>query len=122
VDGVPPYRLVFSFGASLMYRLLVKWNIYCWTSLFRAYRQPVIKSVSIQSNDFLMLTEVLVNSIRAGYKVVEYPTTLHVRTFGQSSMKIARVTKAHLLFQWEILKARLMGKSGPVSPVRRQAS
>ena len=115
VDGVPPYRLVFSYGASLLYRILVKWNIYCWTALFRAYRQPVIKTISFESNDFLAGTELLVNALRAGYKVVEYPTTLRVRTFGQSSLKIARVTKTHLQFQFAILKARLTGnKSGPV--------
>lgn len=115
VDGVPAYRLVFSFGAALLYRILVKWNIYCWTALYRAYRQPVIKTVPFESDDFLADTELLVNALRAGYKVVEYPTTLRVRTFGQSSLKVARVTKTHLQFQWAILKARFTGnKSGPV--------
>lgn len=122
VDGVPGYRLLLSHGASLLYRLLVKWNLYCWTSLFRVYRQSVVKNVTFESNDFLMLTEILVNALRAGYKVVEYPTTLHVRTFGQSSLKIARVVRAHLKFQWAVVKTRLMGKSGPVSHVRRQSS
>ena len=39
VDNVPAYRLFFSRGASFLYRLLVQWNLYTWTALFRAYRR-----------------------------------------------------------------------------------
>lgn len=120
VEGVPAYRLTFSFGASLLYRLLVKWNIHTWTALFRAYRRPVIENVSFESNDFLAGTELLVNAIRAGYTVTEYPTTLRVRTFGQSSLKIARVTKAHLKFQANLLWHTLTGQNAvAVKPARR---
>jgi dolichol-phosphate mannosyltransferase len=107
VEGVPRYRLLFSYGASLLYRILVRWNIYCWTALFRAYKRPVIENVTFESDDFLAGTELLVNAIRAGYTVAEFPTTLHVRTFGQSSIKIARVTKAHLRFQARLLWASI---------------
>lgn len=103
VEGVPRYRLLFSYGASFLYRVLVRWDIYCWTALFRAYRRPVIDTVTFESDDFLAGTELLVKAIHAGYKVAEFPTTLHVRTFGQSSIRIARVTKAHLKFQARLL-------------------
>jgi dolichol-phosphate mannosyltransferase len=119
VEGVPPYRLLFSFGASLLYRLLVNWHIYCWTALFRAYRARVIQTVRFDSDDFLAGTELLVNALRSGYTVSEYPATLRVRTFGQSSMKIARVTLAHLRFQLRLLRARLFGnRAGPISAAR----
>ncbi|MHB8626254.1 MAG: glycosyltransferase family 2 protein [Aggregatilineales bacterium] len=110
VEGIPAFRLMFSFGASLLYRLLVSWRIHTWTALFRAYRQAVIKKISFQSNDFLAGTELLVNAYRQGFTVAEFPTTLHVRTFGQSSIKIARVTLAHIKFQTKILLAALRGK------------
>jgi dolichol-phosphate mannosyltransferase len=116
VEGVPRYRLMFSFGASLLYRLLVSWKIHTWTALYRAYRRPVIDSVKFESNDFLAGTELLVKAMRAGYTVSEFPTTLHVRTFGQSSIKIARVTKAHLKFQARLLKAMLTGQDVQVQP------
>jgi dolichol-phosphate mannosyltransferase len=90
-----------------LYRLLVSWKIHTWTALYRAYRRPVIENVTFESNDFLAGTELLVKALRAGYKVSEFPTTLHVRTFGQSSIKIARVTKLHLKFQLRLLKAML---------------
>jgi dolichol-phosphate mannosyltransferase len=116
VEGVPRYRLLFSFGASLLYRLLVSWKIHTWTALYRAYRRPVIENVTFESNDFLAGTELLVKALRAGYKVSEFPTTLHVRTFGQSSIKIARVTKLHLKFQLRLLKAMLTRSEVEVRP------
>jgi dolichol-phosphate mannosyltransferase len=110
VEGVPQYRLVFSFGASLLYRLLVSWRIHTWTALYRAYKRRVVDTISFESNDFLAGTEILVKALQAGYRVSEFPTTLHVRTFGQSSIKIARVTRSHLQFQWRILLQSFFGK------------
>jgi dolichol-phosphate mannosyltransferase len=107
VEGVPRYRLVFSYGASLLYRLLISWKIYCWTALFRAYRRQVIETVSFKSNDFLAGTELLVKARKAGFKVIEYPTVLRQRTYGQSSMKVAKVTRSHLRFQWQLLLEKL---------------
>jgi dolichol-phosphate mannosyltransferase len=103
VEGVPRYRLLFSYGASLLYRLLVNWHVHTWTALFRAYRREVIETVGFESEGFLAGTELLIKAIKAGYKVSEFPTTLHVRTFGQSSIKIYRVTKAHLQYQLRLL-------------------
>ncbi len=109
VEGVPRYRLLFSFGASLLYRILVSWRLHTWTALYRAYRRRVVETVSFESDDFLAGTELLVKACRAGYSVSEFPTTLHVRTFGQSSIRIARVTLSHLKFQARLLKAALFG-------------
>lgn len=119
VQGVPGYRLIFSKGASLLYRLLVKWDVYCWTALFRAYRRPVIENISFASNGFLAGTEILVGAIQQGYTVTEFPTILSVRTFGQSSIKIARVTKAHLRYQLHLLSQSILGKGEQQHPVRR---
>jgi dolichol-phosphate mannosyltransferase len=113
VEGVPRYRLLFSFGASLLYRLLVKWHVHTWTALFRAYHRRVIENVTFESNDFLAGTELLVKALQAGYTVSEFPTTLRVRTFGQSSLKIARVTKAHLKFQMRILRSSIVRTPPP---------
>jgi len=110
VEGVPGYRLLFSFGASLLYRLLVKWNIHTWTALFRAYRRKVIDTIMFESDGFLAGTELLVKALQAGFTAAEFPTVLRVRTFGQSSIKIARVTRSHLQFQLRILAAKIMRK------------
>ena len=117
VEGVPGYRLMFSFGASLLYRVLVSWKIHTWTALYRGYRRRVVDTITFESNDFLAGTEILVKAIQAGFSVTEFPTTLHVRTFGQASIKIARVTRSHLKFQWRLLLQSLFGKPAfPAAP------
>ncbi len=121
VEGVPGYRLIFSFGASLLYRILVSWRIHTWTALYRAYRRRVVETITFESNDFLAGTEILVKAIQAGFRVTEFPTTLHVRTFGQSSIKIARVTRSHLKFQWRLLLQSLFGKRAFPQVVERSS-
>jgi dolichol-phosphate mannosyltransferase len=113
VMNVPQYRLLFSYGASLLYRLLVSWHIHTWTALFRAYRRAVIEAVTFESDDFLAGAEILVRTIQKGYRVTEYPTTLHSRTFGQSSIRIAKVTIAHIKFQLRLLKEGVFPASRP---------
>ena len=107
VIDVPGYRLILSRGSSLIYRLLVNWHLHTYTSLFRVYRNIVIKSVPFKSNGFLAGTEILVNGMLMGYKVAEYPSVLHSRVAGTSKAKIIRTIRAHLGFQWHILLYRL---------------
>lgn len=105
VEGVPKYRLLFSFGASLLYRLLVNPHIHTWTALFRAYRRSVVTTTTFETNGFLCNTEMLINAIKNGYKVKEFPTVLHTRQFGQSNIRIAQVTISHLKYQAHLLSA-----------------
>jgi dolichol-phosphate mannosyltransferase len=107
VAAVPPYRLLLSRGSSLLYRLLVGWNVYTYTALFRAYRWMVLEHVPFESNGFLAGTELLVNGLLLGYRVAEYPTVRHSRAHGVSSAKIMRTILAHLRFQWRVLLHRL---------------
>lgn len=103
VAGVPAYRLLLSRSSSAIYRLLASRRVYTYTALFRAYRREVIESVPFYASGFLAGTELLVNGIRMGYRVAEYPTVLHARAFGVSKAKIMRTVKAHLGFQLNTL-------------------
>jgi dolichol-phosphate mannosyltransferase len=107
VKNIPAYRLILSHGASFLYRLLVDWRIATYTSLFRAYRRKVVEEVSFDSDDYLANAEILVNAIYKGYQVAEYPTVLHIRTYGTSKTRIIRTIKAHLCFLVKILLRRL---------------
>jgi dolichol-phosphate mannosyltransferase len=115
VEGVPAWRLVFSRGSSLLYRLLVNWHIHTYTCLFRAYRRPVIERVPFQANGFLAGTELMVNAMMMGYRVVEYPAVLYSRRYGVSKAKITRTILAHLRYQFDVLLRRLRLKP-PVQP------
>ena len=109
IMNVPGYRLWLSQGSSLIYRLLVNWNIHTYTALFRAYRRKIVETVPFQSDGFLAGTEILVNSLLMGYRVAEYPTILHSRVIGTSKAKILQTITAHLRFQGQILLLKLRG-------------
>ncbi len=107
VEGVPGWRLVLSQGASALYRIVVEPRIHTWTALFRAYRRPVIDTISFESDGFLAGTELMVKALLAGYKVAEFPAVLHTRMAGTSKAKIWRTIRAHLGFQWRVILHRL---------------
>lgn len=107
VDGVPAYRILFSQGASLIYRLLVDWNIHTYTAMYRAYRREVVEQVPTTAEGYLVMAELLVGAVRAGYRVAEYPAVLRVRQYGQSKAKIWQITRSHLRFQAGVLWRKL---------------
>lgn len=107
IKHVPFYRLVLSRGVSHLYRTVVTRRIHTYTSLFRAYRRPVVEQVPFKSNGFLAGTEILVNAHMAGFRVAEYPTTLHARENGVSHAKLFRTIRAHLRYLAHITAARL---------------
>jgi dolichol-phosphate mannosyltransferase len=120
VDGVPAYRLLFSRGASALYRLLVDPRIHTWTAMYRAYRREVLEAVETHTTGFVVMAELLVEAILRGYRVAEYPTVLHVRRYGQSKARVWKITREHLRFQaqivWRRVAALLHRKSGMILP------
>lgn len=107
IENVPPFRMFLSRVSSRIYQILVDRNIATYTALFRAYRREVIRRVPFTSDGFLAGTELLVNAMLMGYRVVEYPSILHARQAGVSKAKIIRTIRSHLRFQWSILLRRL---------------
>ncbi len=110
VDGVPAWRLVFSRSASLCYRAVLRHRgstVHTYTSLFRAYRRAVLPYVTPDHEGFLAVAEILTRGMLAGFTVVEYPTVLHARRFGQSKARVARITLAHLQFLTLLLLNRV---------------
>lgn len=105
VAGVPPWRLMLSRCCSLLYRLLSPVRLYTYTSVFRAYKQEVIRDVHFQSNGFVSAVEILFSAARHGYQITEVPMVLHARSVGQSKMKIARTIRTHVRLMWDLLVA-----------------
>ena len=110
VEGVPFYRLLLSRGCSLVYRLLVDWRIHTYTSLFRAYRQAVVRHVAFTCDDHQAVTEILVNALLLGCRVTEHPTILRRRWLGVSKANLARTVRDHLKFQANVLLHRVTMK------------
>jgi dolichol-phosphate mannosyltransferase len=104
VENVPRYRLLLSRTASAMYRVLLDARLHTYTCMFRAYRRRVLDTVPFESNDFLAVTQLLVNAVRMGYTVRELPCTLRARRYGASKARVIRVARSHLGFQWQLLR------------------
>jgi dolichol-phosphate mannosyltransferase len=112
VDNVPRYRIFLSKSASALYRVLVNPRLHTYTSMFRAYRRPVIENNRHEHTGFLGVTEILVRAMLNGAKVAEHPCRLRVRRYGQSKARVASITRSHLQFQRQILFYRLGGLFG----------
>jgi dolichol-phosphate mannosyltransferase len=103
---VPRWRLLLSKGASALYAAISPVKLYCYTSLFRAYRREWARREFLQSDGFLAVTEILVAAALRGAKIIEYPMSLSTRRYGQSKMKVARTTLAHLRLMSQVALRR----------------
>jgi dolichol-phosphate mannosyltransferase len=121
VRNVPAWRLKLSKSASLLYRRVLHNKLATYTSCFRVYRKSAFANLAVGSPGFLGITELLVRLDLAGGRVVEYPTTLDVRAFGQSKMRILRVIGGHLRLLARLLCLRLF-RAGAPARARRSRS
>lgn len=111
VQNVPGWRLFLSKGLSKLYGLVLPQKLYTYTSMFRAYRREVLESVPTSNPGFLGLVEILAEGMLRGCKVVEYPTQLSNRRFGQSKLRVMRVIFHHLGYLKKLIIRRLHKKT-----------
>ncbi|MDP3703006.1 MAG: glycosyltransferase family 2 protein [Candidatus Omnitrophota bacterium] len=98
VQHVPWHRQLLSRNLSRLYGWVVDPRISTYTSLFRLYRSPVLRSVTFQTDGFLAMAEILVNARLQGYRVIEHPTRLVARQAGASKAVIPTLVMEHLKF------------------------
>jgi glycosyltransferase involved in cell wall biosynthesis len=120
VFNVPPWRLFLSRRLSRMYSSLLGNATYTYTSCFRVYRKSAVETLDIQHRGFLGVAEFLIRLRLKGGRIVEYPTTLESRLFGESKMKIVRTIFSHLGLLRELAFLRLRG-GGPSVPDETKA-
>ncbi|HYV86303.1 MAG TPA: DUF3473 domain-containing protein [Patescibacteria group bacterium] len=113
VFNIPPWRLFLSRSLSRMYSALLGKSIHTYTSCFRVYRKEAVEGLRIEHGGFLGVAEILIRLRLAGGRVVEYPTTLESRLFGESKMKIARTIWSHLGLLRELLGLRIRAGAPP---------
>lgn len=107
VVAVPRWRLFASKVASFLYRQVLRQKLHTYTSCFRVYRRTSILQVKLRRHDFLAMAELIGKLDLRGAVVVECPTTLAARVYGNSKMKIARVLFRHLYLLMELLALRV---------------
>jgi dolichol-phosphate mannosyltransferase len=96
VVGVPAFRLFLSRSLSRLYNAVLGTGLHTYTAMFRVYRRSALAHVPFHVDGFLAVTHLLVFPLLDGLSVREYPTTLGVRRFGTSKLRIARVIRQHL--------------------------
>ena len=107
VEGVGPVRLLFSRGASMLYRILVDRSVHTYTAMVRVYRAPVLREAIPEEDGFLNVAQTLVEARRHGARIVEIPAVLRQREVGSSKARVFRITRAHLRYMSRLLWLRL---------------
>jgi dolichol-phosphate mannosyltransferase len=96
---VAPSRVWVSRAASLLYRARLgrqASNLHTFTCGFRAFRRETLLASLPRRDGFVATAEVLVHALARGARVLERPASLRERTEGESKMRIAPTTLAHL--------------------------
>ncbi len=96
VRNVPVWRLFLSKTLSRLYRLLLRNQLYTYTSCFRVYRRSALQDVELRSEGFLGMAEMIAELDLRGCRVREFPAVLESRILGRSKMKTLLVIVEHL--------------------------
>ncbi|MDT4966995.1 MAG: hypothetical protein QOJ64_1732 [Acidobacteriota bacterium] len=107
VRNVPGWRLSLSRTASFLYRRVLRQKLHTYTSCFRAYRRSALVDLRLRETGFLGVAETLGRLDLGGAVIAEYPTTLEVRLFGRSKMKVIRTIGGHLRLLARLTALRL---------------
>lgn len=113
VDGVEKWRLAISLRCSALYRMALPLKLHTYTSMCRAYRGSILRSVQFPSNGFVSTVEILLSAAGQGYRIAEVPATLCRRTTGVSKMRMVRTVRAHLSLLGRCARARLSSQKYP---------
>jgi glycosyltransferase involved in cell wall biosynthesis len=110
VRNVPGWRLALSKVSSFLYRRILHQKLATWTCCFRVYRKSALASLTVSTNGFQGIAEILARLDLRGACIVEYPATLDVRAFGESKMRVGRTIVGHLRLLSRLLCFRLLGR------------
>jgi len=121
VRHIPGWRLWLSRASSALYRRVLRQKLHTYTSCFRVYRRSAVLDLPLRETGFQGIAEILARLDLQGSKIVEYPTVLDVRKFGQSKMKVLRTIGGHLRLLSRLIVLRWFGPA-PVKMVSLPAS
>lgn len=96
IDGVSSSRLLLSRSINLIYSILLGKKLYTYSAMVRVYKKGALKKISFQSNDFMAVAEILIDAVKKGLKIVEYPDILRRRQFGVSKARLKKEMKNHM--------------------------
>jgi len=110
VNNIPAYRLFLSKSASNIYKFLLQSGIYSPGGMVRIYRKKVIENITSDKDNFLFVPEFLMKAYLHGYTIKEFPTTLNVRQYGTSKMKLLNTIVSHAKLMGRIIRYKITKK------------
>ncbi len=97
IENWPLSRLVLSWGANRLARLLVGPQVHDWTSGFKCYRREVLEALRferITSEGYSFQVEILFHCLRDGWKLREVPISFVDRRLGRTKMSRREIYQA----------------------------
>ena len=102
VLGVKPSRLLISKTANKIYQILISRDIYTYTSIFKAYRNDLIKDIAVEGKGFVAVAELFIKALKKSRKTIEFPCQLSIRTTGESKINIVNSVISHIKLMYKI--------------------
>ena len=112
LEGVPFIRAAFSVVGNIVLRAALPRRIHTSTSVLRAYRRDVLRSLDLESDGKEIHLEILSDAIALGYRIIEIPAVLKARTKGHSKFRPRATVTSHLIFSILARPAGLFGVFG----------
>jgi GT2 family glycosyltransferase len=97
-EGVPLDRAAVSRVGNMVLQGALPGRIHTSTSVCRAYRGEVLRSLDLTSNGKEIHLEILREATMLGYSILEIPATLRSRKKGHSKFRPRATIVSHLLF------------------------
>lgn len=99
----PWWRVFLSRSVQDLYNIILGTNYCSYTSIFRLYRTELLKSITVDSNNFMAMAEILSKLVLKKAKVVDFPAKSSYRQHGVSKAKIFQTIKAHIIYLLKLL-------------------
>ncbi len=96
VKDVSSIRIIPSKAVNLLYSIVLRKRLTCWTGMFRAVRRKAIRQVTITQDGFDGVAEIAIRLAKAGFRIVEVPAVLQSRIYGESKSIFKRELIRHL--------------------------
>ncbi|MDP3729519.1 MAG: glycosyltransferase family 2 protein [bacterium] len=106
---VPLYRIIISNIAGKVFRFLLGKPITAATQIFRIYKVPQLKELTLTSGGYDIIVEILFKLVFRGRKFIEIPAVLTTRKHGVSRMNYFKeISRASLLI-CKVIKWKYFG-------------
>lgn len=89
--GYPLKKFLANRLYNLVVRLLFDLPLRDTTNAFRIYRKSTLERLKFEAKSFDINAEILIKARKLGARITEVPVSWHMRSHGESKMKLARV-------------------------------